>query len=128
MLARILNFYTKYFAVWVIAFGIIAYFLPAPFVALKDYNRWFFGLTMFGIGAVLQVEDFKQIIEKPIIVLIGCCAQFIIMPFGSFVLAKIFNLPPELAVGLILTGSAPGAMSSNVISYIAKADVLIRCR
>ena len=44
------------------------------------------------------------------------------MPLGAFLLAKFFNLPPEIAVGLILTGSAPGAMASNVISYIAKAD------
>jgi BASS family bile acid:Na+ symporter len=77
---------------------------------------------MFGIGAVLQIEDFKRIAQKPIIVLIGCCSQFSIMPLGAFLLAKLFNLPPEIAVGLILTGSAPGAMASNVMSYIAKAD------
>ncbi len=83
---------------------------------------WFFALTMFGIGAVLQIEDFKRIAAKPTIVLIGSCAQFSIMPLGAFALAKLFRLPPEIAVGLILTGSAPGAMASNVMSYIAKAD------
>jgi BASS family bile acid:Na+ symporter len=123
MFTRILSFYTKYFAVWVILFAIVAYFLPGPFVALKNYNKHFFALTMFGIGAVLQLEDFKRIAKKPIIVLIGTCAQFTIMPLGAFALAKIFSLPPEIAAGLILTGAAPGAMSSNVISYIAKADV-----
>jgi BASS family bile acid:Na+ symporter len=122
MFAKILCFYTKYFAAWVILFGIIAYFLPAPFVALKHYNEWFFALTMFGIGAVLQIDDFKRVAKKPAIVLIGCCAQFSIMPLGAFFLAKIFAFPPEIAVGLILTGSAPGAMASNVMSYIAKAD------
>lgn len=122
MLKRILDFYTKYFAVWVILFGVAAYVWPGPFVALKDYMNWFFALTMFGIGAVLQVEDFKRIIARPTIVLIGSVAQFTIMPLGAFVLAKFFRLPPEIAVGLILTGSAPGAMASNVMSYIAKAD------
>jgi BASS family bile acid:Na+ symporter len=77
---------------------------------------------MFGIGAVLQIEDFKRIAQKPIIVLIGSTAQFSIMPLGAFLLARLFNTPPEVAVGLILTGSAPGAMASNVMSYIAKAD------
>lgn len=77
---------------------------------------------MFGIGAVLQAEDFKRIAQRPIIVVIGCFAQFTIMPLGAFFIAKIFNFPPALAVGLILTGSAPGAMASNVMSYIAKAD------
>jgi len=122
MFRRALTFYTKYFAIWVILFGIVAYFWPASFKALRDYNKLFFSLTMFGIGAVLQAEDFKRILQKPIIVLIGSCAQFSIMPFGAFFLARLFGLPPEIAVGLILTGSAPGAMASNVMSYIAKAD------
>ena len=122
MLKKILSCYTKYFAVWVVLFGITAYVWPGPFVALKGYMDWFFALTMFGIGVVLQAEDFKRIAQKPAIVLIGSAAQFIIMPAGAFILAKLFNLPPEIAVGLILTGSAPGAMASNVMSYIAKAD------
>jgi BASS family bile acid:Na+ symporter len=122
MLKKILGFYTKFFAVWVLLFGIVAYIFPQPFVALKPGMDWFFALTMFGIGAVLQVEDFKRIAKKPIIVLIGSAAQFSIMPLGAFALAKLLRLPPEIAVGLILTGSAPGAMASNVMSYIAKAD------
>jgi BASS family bile acid:Na+ symporter len=77
---------------------------------------------MFGVGAVLQVEDFKRIAQKPVIVLIGSAAQNSIMPLGAYVVAKLFGLPPVIAVGLILTGSAPGAMASNVMSYIAKAD------
>lgn len=123
MFAKVLSFYTKYFAVWVILFGMVAYFLPAPFVALKNFNNHFFALTMFGIGAVLRLEDFKRIARSPWVVLIGTCSQFIIMPFGAFFLAKVFDFPPEIAAGLILTGAAPGAMSSNVMSYIAKADV-----
>ncbi|MBC8472287.1 MAG: bile acid:sodium symporter family protein [Planctomycetes bacterium] len=144
MLKKVLNFYTKYFAVWVVAFGVVAYFWPEAFLTLEEKMtwffaatierilpralrlekgmNWFFALTMFGIGAVLHIEDFKRIAKKPAIVLIGSAAQFSIMPLGSFVLAKLFGLPPEIAVGLILTGSAPGAMASNVMSYIAKAD------
>ncbi len=122
MLKKILGFYTKFFAVWIILFAVVAYIFPKPFIALKDYNKHFFALTMFGIGAVLQMEDFKRIAKRPIIVFIGSAAQFSIMPLGAFVLARIFNLPPEITVGLILTGSAPGAMASNVMSYIAKAD------
>jgi len=122
MVSKILSFYTKYFAVWVVVFGVVAYFLPEPFVALRGYNKHFFALTMFGIGAVLSVEDFKRIAKKPAVVLIGSCAQFSIMPLGAFAIARLFNLSPEITVGLILAGSAPGAMASNVMSYIAKAD------
>jgi BASS family bile acid:Na+ symporter len=122
MLTKILSFYTRYFAVWVILFGIVAYLVPAPFVTMRPAMDWFFALTMFGIGAVLNTSDFKRILVKPHIIVIGCSSQFIIMPVGAFILAKLFHLPAEIAVGLILTGSAPGAMASNVMSYIAKAD------
>jgi BASS family bile acid:Na+ symporter len=123
MLGRFLNFYTKYFAIWVVIFGLIAYLAPAPFVSLRPAMDWFFALTMFGIGAVLEADDFKSIMRQPVFVLIGSCAQFTIMPLGAFFAGKVFSLPPELAAGLILTGAAPGAMASNVMSYIAKADV-----
>jgi len=123
MLDKILSFYTKLFALWVTIFAVAAYLFPAPFTRLESYMDWFFALTMFGIGAVLQTEDFKKIAKKPLLILLGCGAQYTIMPLGAFFIAKMFSFPPEIAVGLILTGSAPGAMASNVMSYIAKADI-----
>jgi BASS family bile acid:Na+ symporter len=122
-LQRILAIYTRYLGVWVVAFGLLAYFVPAPFVALKSCNKAFFALTMFGIGAVLSIDDFTHIVKNPIVVLIGSAAQFTIMPFGAFIVARAMGLSAELTAGLILTGAAPGAMASNVMSYIAKADV-----
>lgn len=122
MLNKILAFYTKFFAVWVMLLAIVAYFIPGPFLVKPLVMKSFFGLTMFGIGAVLSIEDFKRIGERPVIVLIGSIAQFTIMPLGAYFLAKLFRLPDELAAGLILAGCAPGAMSSNVMSYIARAD------
>lgn len=119
---KVLAWYTKYFAIWVVIAGILAYFYPPLFTWLKPYNTFFFALTMFGIGAVLEVADFRRIAERPGIVAIGSTAQFLIMPLGAFFLARIFRLPDILAVGLIIAGSAPGAMSSNVMCYIAKAD------
>lgn len=122
MFNKFLSFYTKYFAILVILFGVVAFFFPRVFLAAAEYRKWFFGLTMFGIGAVLRIEDFQRIGERPVIVLIGSCAQFTIMPLGAFVLAKAFHLPDELAVGLILAGCVPGAMASNGMCYIGRAD------
>lgn len=122
MFNKALAFYTKYFALWVVIFAVVAYFFPAPFTVLQPWNKWFFAITMFGIGAVLCADDFKHIIKNPVIILIGACAQFIIMPFGAFVLAKVFGLPAEAAAGLILAGAAPDAMAGNVMCYVAKAD------
>jgi len=123
MLKRILSFYTRYFAAWVVLFGVIAYLRPRGFAALKEGMDWFFAVTMFGIGVVLEAEDFKRIVQRPIIVLIGTIEQYSVMPLTAYAIARILNLEPEITVGLILTASAPGAMSSNVISYIARADV-----
>jgi BASS family bile acid:Na+ symporter len=82
----------------------------------------FFALTMFGIGAVMEAADFKRIAKQPWIVVVGCAAQYTIMPIGGFVCAKVFDLPPEIAVGLILTGCAPDAMAGTVMCYMGKAD------
>ena len=122
MLNKILAFYTKYFAIWVVIFGVIAYQWDEYFTPLRPGMDYFFALTMFGIGAVLTVEDFKQIAEKPWIVLIGSAAQFTIMPLGAFAVARLLHLSPMVTVGLVLTGSAPGAMASNVMCYVGKAD------
>ncbi len=122
MIKKILEAYTRTFTLWVIVFGVVAYLWPRPFVALQDYNKYFFSLTMFGIGVALQLSDFQRILKQPWTVLVGSLAQFTLMPIGAFVLARVFKLPDAMAVGLILTGAAPGAMASNVMCYVAKAD------
>jgi len=122
MVKKILEIYTRTFTLWVILFGVVAYVWPEPFVALKPFNKYFFSLTMFGIGVALQLTDFERILKQPWTVLVGSLAQFTIMPIGAYALGRAFGLPPEIAVGLILTGAAPGAMASNVMCYVAKAD------
>ncbi|RJP59550.1 MAG: bile acid:sodium symporter family protein [Candidatus Auribacter fodinae] len=122
MLRNIIRFYTRYFAVFVVICGVIAYIKPAPFIALKPFMGSFFALTMFGIGIVLDSRDFIAIARHPFPVFVGTVAQFTIMPLGAWIAARLFGLPPAIALGLILTGSAPGAMASNVMCYVAGAD------
>ena len=123
MLKRILILYNKLFVLWVIIGGLIAYFYPDIVLYLKDYMEYFFALTMFGIGMVLKVEDFINIFKNLKVVLIGVTAQFTIMPGLAVIIAYVFSFSDEFTLGLILTGSAPGAMASNVLSYLAGADV-----
>ncbi len=124
MLERILSLYTRCFALWVILGGLAAYFWPAPLASLDRRSvNCVFALTMFGIGAVLQTEDFRRILHRPGIVLIGTVTQYSLMPLVAYAIANVFRLDAQIAVGLILTAAAPGAMSSSVISYIAKADL-----
>ncbi len=120
---KVLDWYTRYFTIWVVCFGALAYFFPAPFLVLRPGMNWFFALTMFGIGAALSPEDFKRILRSPWPVAVGAAAQFILMPLGAYAFGRLMRLPDVLLVGLVLTGAAPGAMASNVMSYIAKADV-----
>ncbi len=122
MFDRVLAFYTKFFALWVMLLAVAAYFYPGPFMVRPIVMTCFFALTMFGIGAVLSVDDFRRIVHRPVIVVAGSIAQFTIMPLGAYALANVFQLPDAMAAGLILAGCAPGAMSSNVMSYIARAD------
>ncbi len=122
MIKKALTWYTHTYAIWVLVFGAVAYWYPAPFVWMKPGMPWFFALTMFGIGLALRPEDFKHIAQHPWIVAVGCSAQFILMPLGAFLLCKMLNLPDIVAVGLVLTGAAPGAMASNVMCFIARAD------
>jgi len=123
MISKILSFYTRLFGLWIVLAGVAAYLFPQMFEGLQKFNLYFFALTMFGIGAVLSPQDFLPVMRQPWLVVLGTAAQYTIMPFGAYFIARIFQLPDELAAGLILAGCAPGAMSSNVICYIAGADV-----
>lgn len=113
----------KYFAVWVILISVIAFMVPDPFLGLGSYITILLGVVMFGMGLTLKAVDFKIVFTKPLPVLIGVCAQFIIMPLVAFVIAKLLNLPAELAAGLVLLGCVPGGTASNVMVYLAKGNV-----
>lgn len=123
MFNKICDYFTRLLPVWVVLAGITGYFFPEGFSFLRHYNEWLFMFTMFGIGAVLNLSDFEPVLKKPQMVMLGTFAQFAIMPALGFLIAKFLMLPPELALGVILVGAVPGAMASNVISYLAKADV-----
>jgi len=80
---------------------------------------------MLGMGLTLEWRDFQQVFTTPRWVLVGVALQFIVMPFLGWGLGKLFQLPPFFAVGLILVSCCPGGTASNVISYLAKAQVAL---
>ena len=112
--------------VWlVILVAIVALILPASFKWTVPQITMLLGVIMFGMGMTLRVEDFKEIFKRPRDVLIGLLAQFTIMPLLAYILTKIFQLPPELAAGVILVGTCPGGTASNVMTYLAKGDLAL---
>ena len=104
-LEAISNFISKYMAAFVIIVAAIALFMPWTFTWSAKYVTYLLGIVMFGMGMTLRFEDFKLVFKRPKDVFIGALAQFTIMPALAWVLATLFQLPPELAVGVILVGT-----------------------
>ena len=117
------------FTLWVLLFAVSGYYFPW----LYDWNHggWeprqaivpLVQVIMFGMGVSLSFADFRRVLKMPRAVLIGVICQFSIMPFLAWIFVVLFQLPTEIAAGLILIGSCPGGVTSNVIAYIARANV-----
>lgn len=113
------------FPLLILAAFVIAMVTPATFKPLAPGVNWALGVIMFGMGLTLTLPDFGLIIKRPLPVLVGVVAQYLIMPLVGWSLCYVFRLPDAVAVGVILVGCAPGGTASNVISYLAKADVAL---
>ncbi len=120
---KIVRFISSNIVLWVIVFAVLAYFYPPVFLVFNKTINWFFAGAMFGIGLVLKKDDYRNIVKSPLAVMFGTFCQFTIMPLLSLGIGLFLNLPDYLILGLVITGAAPGAMTSNVISYLSKADV-----
>ena len=122
---RFTQFIQKTFALWVVLFAGIALIVPEAFVWLKVYITWMLGIIMFGMGMTMTVDDFKGVLQSPKAVVIGVVAQFVVMPGLAYLLCQLFQLPPEIAIGVILVGCCPGGTASNVITYMAKGNTAL---
>ncbi|WP_094763118.1 bile acid:sodium symporter family protein [Bacillus andreraoultii] len=124
-LTKISNFAGNTFAVWIIIFAILSYFIPEGFTWIAPHISLLLGIIMFGMGLTLTVDDFKAVFQSPKSVIIAAISQYTIMPLVAFGLAVLFKLPPELAAGVILVGCAPGGTASNVMTYLAKGNAAL---
>lgn len=122
---KLSQFAEKTFALWVIVFGFLAFMIPSGFIWIGPFISILLGIIMFGMGMTLTLGDFKEIGKQPISVIIGVVLQFTVMPLIAYGLAKGLSLPPEIAVGVILVGAAPGGTASNVMTYLAKGSVAL---
>lgn len=116
-------FILKYISFIIIAFSITAFFIPDNFSWMTKHTALFLGVAMFGMGMTIKAEDFKNILFQPKYIAIGCTIQYIVMPISAWLIARMFNLNSDLALGVILVGCCPGGTASNVITYIADGDV-----
>ena len=87
--------------------------------------NYLLGVVMFGMGLTLNLKDFKIVFSRPKDVIVGCLAQFTVMPLLAWGLARAFQLDEALALGVVLVGCCPGGTASNVITYLAKGDLAL---
>lgn len=107
-----------------------AMFFPSFFVRIGDFETKklivpLLQIIMFGMGTTMSLKDFSGVVQMPKGVIAGLLAQFTIMPFLGFGLAKLFSFEPEIAAGIVLVGCSPSGLASNVMSYLAKANVAL---
>ncbi|MEY2792954.1 MAG: hypothetical protein RJA76_946 [Bacteroidota bacterium] len=118
------------FSVWIIVAVCFTLFKPEPFIAIGDFKLKaliipLLQIIMFGMGSTMGIEDFEEVLKSPKSVFLGVFFHFLIMPLVGFSLTKLFTFPNEIAAGIILVGSMPCGLASNVMSYLAKANLAL---
>lgn len=125
-LEKLSEFVGKYMAIIVLIIAATALFIPTSLSWIEtSWINYLLMIVMFGMGLTIKPNDFAIVFKRPKEVIIGSIAQFTIMPSLAFILGKGFGLEDALLVGVVLVGTCPGGTSSNVMSYLAKADVAL---
>ena len=111
-------------SLFIIAVAVFTFFVPETFNWVRGNTQTvILGLIMLTMGLTLTTDDFRILLRRPLDVLIGACAQFIVMPGVAYLLVHVFRLEPALALGILLVGCCPGGVSSNIMSYLCHGDV-----
>lgn len=120
------KFISRFMAVIVLAVAALALFVPKSCLWIPSGSvNYLLMVVMFGMGLTMKPADFAVVFSRPKDIMIGCAAQFLIMPLLAFGLGKLFGLENELLVGVVLVGTCPGGTSSNVITYLSGGDVAL---
>ena len=123
---KLCHYISEYMGVLVLLAAVVSLWWPASFSWI---DTWVInptlGVIMFGMGLTLSPQDFRMVLRRPKDIIIGCLAQFTVMPLLALALTWAFSLPRELALGVILVGCCPGGTASNVITYLAKGDLAL---
>ena len=123
---RICDFIAHWIGALVLIVAVVSMVVPASFVWIDTWLiNPMLGAIMFGMGLTLSPQDFKIVLSRPKDILLGCLAQYTVMPLLARALTWVFALPKELAIGVILVGCCPGGTASNVITYLAKGDLAL---
>ena len=131
-LAAVQRFRPYQYTAWIIVAIVCGMLYPSAFLSWGSFdlrNKWVImfivQLVMFGMGTQMSFRDFGHIKTMGKGVFVGVLSQFTIMPLVGFTLTKIFNFEPEIAAGIILIGSCSSGLASNVMVYLARANLTL---
>ena len=123
---RICKVISDYMGVLVLLSAVVALAIPEAFSGIRPtVINPLLGIIMFGMGMALRPDDFRIVFSRPREIIVGCAAQFTVMPLLAWVLSRAFGLDEALAIGVILVGCCPGGTASNVITFLAKGDLAL---
>ncbi|MBR3114703.1 MAG: bile acid:sodium symporter family protein [Bacteroidaceae bacterium] len=123
---KLCHYISQYMGVTVLAVAVVSLCWPSSFMWIDTSAiSPMLGVIMFGMGLTLSPHDLRIVLSRPKDILIGCLAQYTVMPLLAWLLTWVFVLPKELALGIILVGCCPGGTASNVITYLAKGDLAL---
>ncbi len=123
---KLCHYLSEYMGVLVLAAALLALAFPNVLQQVRPkVINYLLGVVMFGMGLTLNLRDFKIVFSRPKDVIVGCLAQFTIMPLLAWGLGRAFQLDEALALGVVLVGCCPGGTASNVITYLAKGDLAL---
>ncbi|MFW6323643.1 MAG: bile acid:sodium symporter family protein [Desulfovibrionales bacterium] len=113
----------RHFLVLAVVLSLLALLHPPLFTWIKPHIPLGLGLIMFGMGLTLRVEDFRDVLRKWKVVCVGMGLQYTVMPALALVISLALGLPREVMIGMVVLGACPGGTASNVIAYLARANV-----
>ncbi len=118
------------YTIWIFTAVVASMFYPQYFISVGNFQLKklivpLLQIIMFGMGSQMSFADFTGIIKMPRGVIVGVISHYIFMPLVGFTIANIFNFPPEIAAGIILIGCVPSGLASNVMSFLAKANLAL---
>lgn len=123
---KLCHYISEYMGILVLVTALLSFAFPQLLQQVRPtVINYLLGVVMFGMGLTLNLQDFKIVFSRPKDVIIGCLAQFTVMPLLAWGLSRLFSLDEALALGVILVGCCPGGTASNVITYLAKGDLAL---
>ena len=116
---------SKWFTLFVVLWAVFNYFFPHVSAPVVPNTKYLLGVILFGMGLTLTGKDFERIAKRPVPVLLGTVAHYVIMPGLAWLLCLVFHLKGATAAGVILVGACPSGTSSSVMAYLAGGDVAL---